>query len=78
MFLLYLLLILCSFSDWTPLHYAALDGHVEVVQLLLSCNAAIDTKDSGYRPYRCVVDEITLPVFCCIVPLVFAPDTLFL
>ena len=73
MCLLYLLLIFCSFSDWTPLHYAALKGRVEVVQLLLSCNAAIDTKDNGYRPYRCAVDQNRFLIFCCILPLIFAP-----
>ncbi len=70
MCLLYLLLIFCSFSDWTPLHYAALKGRVEVVQLLLSCNAAIDTKDNGYRPYRCAVDQNRFLIFCCIAHLI--------
>jgi hypothetical protein len=78
MCLLYLLLILCSFSDKTPLHYAALDGRVEVAQLLLSCNAAVDARDQVYRPYLCIADENTFLIFCCIVPLIFAPDTLFL
>jgi hypothetical protein len=66
-------------DSWrTPLHYATSSGHVEVAQLLLSCNAAVDARDNQYRPYRRAVDEITFLIFRCNVPLIFAPDTLFL
>ncbi len=47
-------LISCSIS-FTPLHLAAACGHVDVVQLLLSCSAAVDANDGGYRPYHCIV-----------------------
>ena len=73
-----MLLIACFVSDYTPLHLTVDDGHVEVVKLLLSCNAAVDARDQVYRPYRCVVDEISYLIFCRNVPLIFAPDTLFL
>ena len=62
----------------TPLHFAADDGHVEVAQLLLSCNAAVDARDKQYRPCPCIVDAKTLLIFSCIVPLMFASDFLFL
>ena len=39
------MLISCSFSNRYPLHYAALEGRVAVVQLLLSCNAAVDVRN---------------------------------
>jgi hypothetical protein len=50
----------CSFSNQTPLH-GACEGHaavchLEVVQLLLSRKAAVDARDSRYRPYPCIVD----------------------
>ena len=57
--LLHLLLISCSFSQTRPLHLAAQEGHVEVAQLLLSCNAAVDAMDNEYLPYSCIVDKIT-------------------
>ncbi len=41
------------------------------MQLLLSCKAAVDASDIEYRPYPCIVDDSTLPIFCCIVPLHF-------
>ncbi len=44
----------------TPLHYAAQVGFVDVVQLLLSCNPAVDARNYWYRPYHCIVDENTL------------------
>ena len=34
-----------SQSQWTPLHIASSYGHVEVVQLLLTQGAEIDSKD---------------------------------
>ncbi len=71
------ILISCSIRR-TALHSAASNGRVDVVQLLLSCNAAVDAKDEQYRPYHCIVDENTSLIFYCIVPLIFAPDFLFL
>ena len=62
----------------TPLHRAASNGHVAVVQLLLSCNAAVDARDNMYRPYHRIADENTLLILCCIVPVIFASDFLFL
>ena len=47
----------------TPLHWAACDGGVAVVQLLLSCNATVDARASRYRPYHRIADEITLLIF---------------
>ena len=43
------MLISCSIRQ-TPLHEAARLGRVDVVQLLLSCNAAVDAKGHRYRP----------------------------
>ncbi len=50
------------------------------MQLLLSRKAAVDARDSRYRPYPCIVDENTLLIFSCtgIVPLISIPDVLFL
>jgi ankyrin repeat protein len=39
------LILLLSFSDYTPLHYSARFGHIECCRLLLQCNADIDAKD---------------------------------
>jgi hypothetical protein len=41
-----------SFSNQTPLHCAALGGHITIVQLLLSYNAAVDARTSEYLPYH--------------------------
>ncbi len=71
------MLISCLIRQ-TPLHQAAQNGRVDVVQLLLSCNAAVDARGNGYRPYHCIVDENTWLISCCVVPLIFAPDFLFL
>ncbi len=43
-------LLFVAYSIETPLHKAARNGRVEVVQLLLSCNAAVNARDDGYRP----------------------------
>jgi hypothetical protein len=69
------MLISCSIRR-TPLHSAARFGHVDVAQLLLLHNAAVDAKHDGYRPYRCIVDENTFLIFGCVVPLIFASDFL--
>ena len=78
----------CSFSQQTPLHIAASEGHIEIVQLLLSCNAAIDAtqrkdddRGSGYMyfsPTPAFLIENALLMFCCVAPLPFASDFLFL
>jgi hypothetical protein len=76
---LFAILIFCSFSHGTPLYFAARQGNVEVVQLLLSCKAAVDKWRFQYRPYPCIVDDNTLLlIFCCIVPLILLPDFLLL
>jgi hypothetical protein len=38
-------ILLFSFSQWTPLHLSAENGHLEVARLLLQCNADIEAKD---------------------------------
>ncbi len=38
------LIILLFFSQRTPLHYSALEGHLEVCRLLLQCNADVEAK----------------------------------
>ena len=60
------MLISCSIRN-TPLHCAARCGHVEVAQLLLSCNAAVDARDTGYHPYSCIVEKCVADfVLCCV------------
>ena len=44
--------ISCSFSNRTPLYEAARYGRISVVQLLLSCNAAVDARNREYLPYH--------------------------
>ena len=78
---IFAMLISCSIRR-TPLHWAASHGHIDVVQLLLSCNAAVDARDFLYRPYLCIVDESTLLIFCCVAPLIlllisFFPQPLY-
>jgi hypothetical protein len=38
-------ILLFSFSQDTPLHKSARNGHLEVARLLLQCNADIEAKD---------------------------------
>ncbi len=46
---MYAMLISCTSSS-TALHHAACSGRVDVVQLLLSCNAAINARGRRFRP----------------------------
>jgi hypothetical protein len=71
------MLISCSIRP-TPLHCAAQDGRVGVVQLLLSCNAAVEARSGVCRPYHCIVQENALLISCCVLPLILAPDFLLL
>ncbi len=34
-------------SYYTPLHWSALEGHLEVCRLLLECSADVEAKDNG-------------------------------
>jgi hypothetical protein len=76
----HLLLISFSFSKWTPLHVAASEGHIEIVQLLLSCNATIDARDFRYfcSTPALLIENAQLLMFCCVAPLTFASHFLFL
>jgi CDK inhibitor PHO81 len=41
-----------AFTGWTPLFYAASEGHLSCVQVLLEAKCAIDlTDDSGWQPW---------------------------
>jgi ankyrin repeat protein len=40
-------ILLLSFSQNTPLHLSAHEGHLEVARLLLQCNADIEAKNNG-------------------------------
>ena len=40
------MILVFLFSQWTPLHESASEGHLEVTRLLLQCNADIEAKDS--------------------------------
>ncbi len=46
--------------DDTALHTAADEGHLDIVQLLLSCNADVDALDGWYRPYAFIVDALLI------------------
>jgi hypothetical protein len=59
---IFAMLISCSIRR-TPLHWAAGEGHVAVVQLLLSSNATVDARNRLYRPYHRIADENTLLIF---------------
>lgn len=38
-------------NGWTPLHFAAFNGHKDVVELLLASRADVNAKDNeGYTP----------------------------
>jgi hypothetical protein len=39
------LILLLSFSQWTPLHFSAYKGHLEVSRLLAQCRADLEAKD---------------------------------
>jgi ankyrin repeat protein len=39
------LILLLFFSQNTPLHASAYDGHLEVARLLLQCNADVEAKE---------------------------------
>jgi hypothetical protein len=39
-----------GWMDGTPLHYAAMEGHKEIVELLLANGADVNTKDDGVTP----------------------------
>jgi hypothetical protein len=57
-------------NGYTALHYAALNGHKEVVRLLLSYEASTNryrerTTVRGWRHNRCKVKAITLLTFLC-------------
>lgn len=50
-------------SGWTPLHYAALAGHEEVVKYLLSRGAPVDSRaPNGETPLMLAAREGQLPV----------------
>ncbi len=57
------MLIYCSISR-NLLHLAASNGHVDVVRLLLSCNAAVDARERRYCCLPCIVDDNMLLIFC--------------
>ncbi len=60
-------ILISSLIRWHPIHIAASEGHVDVVQLLLLCNAAVDARFGGYRNHHCIVDENASLIFCCVV-----------
>ena len=75
-----------SFSQGiTPLKNAIESNRPDVIAFLRSVGAPecghVETYARGlgeYRPCPCIVDAKTLLIFSCIVPLMFAPDLLFL
>jgi ankyrin repeat protein len=44
------LILFRFFSQCTPLHLSAFQGHLEICRLLLQCNADIEAKDDMYLP----------------------------
>jgi hypothetical protein len=38
-------ILLLSFSQYTPLHWSAREGRLEICRLLLQCNADIEAKN---------------------------------
>ena len=71
---IFAMLISCSIS-YTPLHWASSHGHVAVVQLLLSCNAAVGTEVEpllvGVPGNYCLINSRLRFDDCLLVP----PDT---
>ncbi len=58
------LLMLCSSSQWTALHLAALNCHPAVCELLISCKADVDAKDECAFVF-CICYWFCV-VFCCL------------
>jgi ankyrin repeat protein len=39
-------ILLLFYSEWTALHFSAMEGRLEVCRLLLQCNADVGTMDA--------------------------------
>jgi ankyrin repeat protein len=48
-----------TYTDWTPLHWAAYRDHKEIVELLIAEGADVNAKDAGTTPLD-VAEEFNL------------------
>ena len=47
-------LIFCPTSLWTPLHYSAKNGHLEISKMLLSANCDVNASDGKCGTHLCL------------------------
>ena len=55
--------ILCSQNGWTPLHFAAQNGHILVVEALITAGAdvrVISEVNCSFSKFYCIVSSLTI------------------
>ena len=50
-------------DDWTALHHGAIDGHKDVVGLLLEAGADIHAKDNVSICITCICNQIIISIY---------------
>ena len=46
-----------TYTDWTPLHWAAYRDHKEIVELLIAEGADVNAKDAGTTPLDAAIED---------------------